>query len=57
MIIVPHVVACPIVFILFDDREWQGGVLKHKKNVHFLVLLIVWVIFPKFLGKLMSDLY
>ena len=50
MIIVLNVVACPIVFILSDDRELQGGVLQIMKNDHFLVFLAVWVLFPKFLG-------
>ena len=43
MIRVPHLVACTIVFILFDDRDWQGGVLKLMKNDYFLVFLAVWV--------------
>ena len=30
-----HAVACPIAFILFDDRNWQGRVLKLMKNDHF----------------------
>ena len=25
---VKHVAACPIVFILFYNRDWEGGVLK-----------------------------
>ena len=32
-----HSVVCPIVFILFYDRDWQGGVLKLMKNDYFLV--------------------
>ena len=35
MKIVLHAVACPIVSILFDDRDRQGGVLKLLKNGHF----------------------
>ena len=35
MIRVSHVVARPVVFILFDDRCLQGGVLKNMKNDHF----------------------
>ena len=38
---VSHAVACPIVFILFFDRDEQGGVLKVMKNDYFLVLLAV----------------
>ena len=57
MIRVSHVVACEIVFILFDDPDWQGGVLKLMKNDLLLVFLAVWVFFPKFFGRLMSSLY
>ena len=28
MITVLHSVACPVVFVLFHDRDWQGEVLK-----------------------------
>ena len=35
MIIVLNVVACPIIFILSDDRELQGGVLQIMKNDHY----------------------
>ena len=51
-----HVVACPIVFILFYERSRQGRVFKVMKNDEFLVLLAIWVIFPKFLGKSRSGL-
>ena len=30
-----HVVACPIVFILFYERGWQGGVFTLIRNDHF----------------------
>ena len=56
MIIVLHVVACPIIFILFDDRGWQGVVFKVVKDVQFLVFLVVWVLFLRFLGWLRSGL-
>ena len=56
MIIVLDVVACPIIFILFDDRGWQGVVFKVMKNVQFLLFLVVWVLFPRFLGCLRSGL-
>ena len=56
MLIVIHVVACPIIFILFDDPDWQEGVLKLMKNDHFLVFLAVWILFPKVLGRLSSFL-
>ena len=51
-----HVVACQIVFILFYERNRQGGVFKVMKNDEFLVLLAIWVIFPKFLDKSRSGL-
>ena len=41
MIRVLHVVVFPIVFILFHDRNWQGGVFKVIRNDYFLVLLAV----------------
>ena len=60
MIRVPHLVACPIVliffFFFFFDQEWGGGVLKLIKNDDFVVLLAVWVLFPKFWGRLRSCL-
>ena len=36
-----HVITSPIIFILFDNPDWQGGVLKLMKNDHFLVFLAV----------------
>ena len=48
---VSHEVACPIVLILFYEGNWQGGLFKIMKNDHFLELLAVWVLFPKFLGS------
>ena len=53
---VSHVVAYSIVFILFYERSWQGGVLKVMKNDDFLVFLAVSVVFPKNLGGLRGDL-
>ena len=32
---VSHAVACPIVFILFYDQSWQGGVFKFMKIDYF----------------------
>ena len=46
-----HVLACPVVFIWFYDRDIQGGVLKFIKNDHFFILLPVCVLYPKFLGR------
>ena len=57
MIRISYLVACPLAFNLFCDRGQQGGVLKPTKNDHFLVFLVVWVLFHKFLGRLRSDLY
>ena len=48
MISVLHGIAYPIVFILFDEQDCQGGVLKVMKNDHFLVLLDVLLFFPGF---------
>ena len=53
---VSHVVAWTIVFILFYEQSWQGGVFKVMKTDHFLVFLTVWVLFPKILGWLRGDL-
>ena len=30
-----HLVGCPIVFICFSNRDWQGRVLKIMKSDHF----------------------
>ena len=49
MIRLLHVVACPVTSILFEDRDWQGEVMK---NDLFLVFLSVWVNFPKFLDPI-----
>ena len=51
MIRVSDAVVFPIVFILFYDRDGQGGVFKVVKNDNFLVYLAVWVLFTKFLGR------
>ena len=37
MIRVSHVVSCPIVFIFFCERGWQGAVFKVMKNDHFIL--------------------
>ena len=57
MIRVPQVVGCRIGFHLLFDRCQQGGVLKRTKTDHFQVFLTVWVLFPKFLGRLKSGLW
>ena len=40
-VIVLHLVVCPIVFIWFYNRDWQGGVFKLMKIYQFLVFLAV----------------
>ena len=50
------VFAFPIVFILFYERSWQGGVFKVMKNEHFLVFLAICFLFPKTLGRSRGDL-
>ena len=54
---VSRVASCPIIFILFYGRGWQGGVFKVMKNDHFLVFSPVWVLFLKFLGRLGGRIY
>ena len=51
-----NLVAFAIIFVLFDDSDWLGVVLELMKNDQFLVLLAVWVLFHKFLGRLRSGL-
>ena len=46
-----HVVACPIIFILFDVPDWEGGVLKDMKNDHFLVFVSCLGHFPHVFGQ------
>ena len=35
MIRLQHAVACPFFKFFFNDRYWQGGVLKFMKYDHF----------------------
>ena len=62
MIRMLHDVACPVVFVWFYDRYWQGGLLKFMKNYHIfsfnyqIIILAVCALSPKFLGRLMSSL-
>ena len=51
MIRVLHEVALLLVFFLFHDRDWQGGVFKVMKIDRFLVFLPLRVISPKFLCR------
>ena len=47
---VSHVVSCPIVFILFHDRDWQGSVQIYEKLSFFSIFNRLGF-FPKFLGR------
>ena len=40
----------------FFDRDWQKAVFNVMKNDDSLVLLVVWVVFLTFLGRLRSEL-
>ena len=57
MIRLKHVVACPIVFILFNRRYCQEGVFKvmnffnFVQSDHFLVFLAIWAFFPIVFGQ------
>ena len=53
---VHHIVAFPIVFLLFCLRSWQGRVFKFMEIDHFLMFLAVFVYFPKFLVRSRDDL-
>ena len=46
-----HEVACLIIFILFDDPDWEGGVLKDIKNDRFLVFVSCFGPFPQDFGQ------
>ena len=48
---VPHAGACPIVFTLFYDRDWQGRELQLMKNDHCLVLFNQLGLFPQVFGQ------
>ena len=48
MIRVLHVVVCPFTSILFENRDWEGGVLKFMRSDYFFVFLAVWVFSPSF---------
>ena len=51
MIRVLRVVAFPIVFILFNDRYWEGGVLKLTKNDHFFSIFSGFGLSPQVFGQ------
>ena len=52
---VSHTIACPIVFILFHKKSWQGSVVKTMKIDHFSVFNRLGTF--KFLERLRSSLY
>ena len=54
---VSNAVACSIVVVVFYEQGFQGGMFKLMKHVNFLVIVAVWVLFPKFLSRLRSGLY
>ena len=56
MVKVLHVFPYTMDFNLLWDRGQQGGVLNPPKNDQFQVFLAVWVLFPKFLGRLRGGL-
>ena len=56
MIRVWHIFAYPGAFLLLCDLDRQAGVLKLVKKAQFLVFLVVYVLFPKFLARLGIDL-
>ena len=47
---VPHVVAPPIVFILFYGRDWKGCLFKVRKNDHFFNSFIIFLLLPQVFG-------
>ena len=51
MIIVLHLVFCPVVFILFEVRHLQGGVFKLTKNDHFFSVFTHLGLFPQGFGQ------
>ena len=57
MIRVSPAVVCPMNFNLLCDQGQLGGVLKPTKNDHFRVVLVVWILFLRFLAKLKSGIY
>ena len=52
-------VTCSVLHVVFNllyERSWQGGVFQFMENDYFLVFLVVWVFFSRFLGMLKSSL-
>ena len=41
----------PIIFVLFDDADWQGGLLKLMKNDHFFSIFSRLGPFPQVFGQ------
>ena len=61
MIRILHVVGCPIVFTLFYDPYWQGGVLKLMKNGHIFSIFsrfgLFLQVFEQVIGWPILELY
>ena len=49
---VSHIVACPIVFILFDDQYWLRGVVRCMKMITLLVFLAGFGLFSQVFGQI-----
>ena len=49
---VPHVVAPPIVFVLFYGRDWKGYLFKVRKNDHFFNSFIIFLLLSQVFGHL-----
>ena len=56
MIRVPHIAVCLVVFSLLCGLGKPAEVLRLIKNVHFILLLAVWLLFISSLGRLGSGL-
>ena len=52
MIRVSYAAVGPIVFSLFGNSDWKGGVLKFMKHDHFVVLSAAWFLPHNFWGRL-----
>ena len=52
-------VTCSVLHVVFNllyERSWQAGGFQFMENDYFLVFLVVWVFFSRFLGMLKSSL-
>ena len=53
---VSHLVACLIIFILFYEESWQGGVFKVMKNDEILEFFSRLDPFPQAFGQVKEQL-